>query len=300
MLKMFRPLCQDVLRVEDVQAFVFHGAEVEVGNRDDHEHVEIIFQTEAILVPLHRFLERGHGVLAFRDLVRLGVDLERNPAARGGGEAVRELAEPTGDQGEQIAGLGERVFPQREVTAPFELALADPIAVGEQHRTALPVGLDPHSVARHDVRPVGKVGDLAKAFGLALGAEVAARQIQALERGIALGVDADPGLEPAGVGQLMDGQMIVVDAVAVGAERLAVQLHPEQLELLAIEHQRRAGIGRRIAPQLQAGRDLAAVLTQTELELDPIHEPVRRPVVAEADRLGLTGCGGHRDVLHRA
>ena len=49
---------EDVARVEDVEALVLHRAEVEVGDRDDVEHVEIVFAAVDLLVPRHRRLER--------------------------------------------------------------------------------------------------------------------------------------------------------------------------------------------------------------------------------------------------
>ena len=125
---------QDVFGVEDVQPLVLHCPEVEVGHGDDHELIEIVFEAEAILVPLHRFLERGHGVVAFVDLARLGIDLQGDLAARAGDESVLELGEAAGDQGEQVAGLGEGILPQREMAAVRQRARIDPVAVGEQDR----------------------------------------------------------------------------------------------------------------------------------------------------------------------
>ena len=136
---------------------------------------------------------------------------------------VREPGEAAGDQREQVAGLRERVFPEREVPAPGQAAVLDQVAVGEQHRTGRPVRLDPHAVARHDVGPVGEIGDLAKALRLALGAEHAVRDVQALERGVALGADAHRALEGERGGQVVHDQMIVVDLVAIAAQRLAVE-----------------------------------------------------------------------------
>src|SRR3546814_7493086 len=46
----------------DVEALILHRAEVEVGNGDDIEHVQIIFPAIDPLIPGHAVLERLHGV----------------------------------------------------------------------------------------------------------------------------------------------------------------------------------------------------------------------------------------------
>src|SRR5262249_53666682 len=65
---------QHIFVVEDVEALVLHRAHVEVGDRDDHEDVEIVFAAERALVPSHGALERIHGVEAARLLARLDID----------------------------------------------------------------------------------------------------------------------------------------------------------------------------------------------------------------------------------
>ena len=42
---------KNVLGVEDVQAFVFHRAHVEVRSGDDHETVKVQAQTKAVFIP---------------------------------------------------------------------------------------------------------------------------------------------------------------------------------------------------------------------------------------------------------
>src|SRR3546814_8326959 len=49
---------QYVARIEDVEALILHRAEVEVGNGDDIEHVQIIFPAIDPLIPGHAVLER--------------------------------------------------------------------------------------------------------------------------------------------------------------------------------------------------------------------------------------------------
>ena len=56
---------QNKLRVENIQALVFHGAHVEVTGRHDHETLKVKGQTKASFVPSHTGHERVHGVLCF-------------------------------------------------------------------------------------------------------------------------------------------------------------------------------------------------------------------------------------------
>ena len=160
-----------VFVVEDVEALVLHRPHVEVGHRDDHEDVEIVFAAERLLVPAHRALERIHGIGAAVFLAGLDIDAKRDLAARHGAKAILDASQLAADQREQIGGLRERVVPDREMPAGAgHVAGGDEIAVGEQHRGVGFVGLDAGGVDRHHVGPVGEISDAAKAFGLALGA----------------------------------------------------------------------------------------------------------------------------------
>ena len=180
---------QHVFVVEDVEALVLHRAHVEVGDRDDHEHVEIVFAAERLLVPAHGALERIHGVAAAVLLAGLDVDAQRHLAAGHGDEAVLDAAELAADQREQIGGLRPRVVPDREMPAAGQVAALAQIAVGEQHRRLGLVGLDAGGVDRHHVRPVGEIGDAAEALGLALRAIGAARPVEAEELGVGGRID---------------------------------------------------------------------------------------------------------------
>ena len=46
-------VCQNVLRVEEVQALVLHGPGVEVGHGHDHEPLEVELEAKAPFIPLH-------------------------------------------------------------------------------------------------------------------------------------------------------------------------------------------------------------------------------------------------------
>ena len=106
------------------------------------------------------------------------------------------MPEVTADQGEQVRGLGVRILPHREMARPArELAALDRIAVREKDRCKLRIGLDAAGVGGEHVRPVGEEGDAPEALGLALGAEHAARAIEALQRLVCLRVDEGLQLE---------------------------------------------------------------------------------------------------------
>ena len=63
-------------------------------------------------------------------------------------------------------------MPDRKMTTGARnRTLLDEIAVGEQHRRFFDIGLDACGVDRHHVRPVGEIGDAAKALRLTLGAK---------------------------------------------------------------------------------------------------------------------------------
>ena len=95
------------------------------------------------------------------------------------------MGEIAGHQREEIAGLLERIAPDRPVAAAFGLADALEIAVGEQHRRLGLVRLEAHPVGRENVRPVEKIRDAAKALGLALRAIGRAGAIKTHQLGVA-------------------------------------------------------------------------------------------------------------------
>ena len=103
-------------------------------------------------------------------------------------------AEIAADQREQIAGLLERIVPDREMpVGAGNVAVRDQIAVGEKHRRLGFVGFDARGVDRHHVRPVEEIGDAAKAFGLALRAIGGAGAVEAHE--LRVGRRIDDGLD---------------------------------------------------------------------------------------------------------
>jgi hypothetical protein len=70
-----------VLGVEDVEALVLHRPHVEVGNRDDVEQVEVVFEAIGLLVPAHGALERSERVGAAGLVSALDPDSQGDLAA---------------------------------------------------------------------------------------------------------------------------------------------------------------------------------------------------------------------------
>ena len=56
---------QHVFGVENIEAFIFHGAHVEVAGGHNHEAFEVKWQTESGFIPHHTGHEGVHGVFGF-------------------------------------------------------------------------------------------------------------------------------------------------------------------------------------------------------------------------------------------
>ena len=119
------------------------------------------------------------------------------------------------------------------------LAAGDQVAVGQQHRIAPAIGHHRGGETAHHIRAVQVIGDLAKTLGLALGAEHAPGLVQTFQRGIVLRLDT------GGDGQLelarhrLQGQAGLAHLPGIGGQRLFVQGHALQGQLLTMQHQRR-------------------------------------------------------------
>jgi hypothetical protein len=169
---------EHVFVVEDVEALVFHRPHVEVRDGDDHEHVEVVFAPEGLLVPFQRALQRVHSVVRARLLAVFDIDFQLYVAPRHRRETVAHHTEIAGDQREQIGRLGVGVVPDRVVPAVFQNAVLDAVAVRQQQRRILHARLDAHRVDRQNVRPVEEIGDAAEALRLALRAIGAGRAVE--------------------------------------------------------------------------------------------------------------------------
>ena len=159
---------EDVAAVEDVQPLVLHRAEVEIVDRDDVEHVEVVFAAVNVLVPFHRRLQRRHRVGSLGDVGGSDPDAEFDVAPAHRREPVVVRGQVTRDQREQIARFGERIAPFGPVAAFRGFATADMVAVRQQYRIGRSLGAHPYGVAAEHVGPVGEERDSPEPFRLAL------------------------------------------------------------------------------------------------------------------------------------
>ena len=160
---------------------------------------------------------------------------------------VAQAIQVAGHQGEQVAGLGEGIFPNSVVASFFQVALLDGIAVGKQHRIVRPIRFDAHPVPGHDVGPVGEVGDPAKTLRLALGAVHAVGHVQAFQTGVVLRPDTGDHLQIEGIRHGLDHQRFGLQTIFSRCQRSFVQDDRDQFHVLTVQDQRRLdGIGIRI------------------------------------------------------
>ena len=90
------------------------------------------FPAEGLLVPAHGALQGVHGVGGARRHARIDEDAQGDLAAAHGDEGVFQHVQLAGHQGEQVAGLGKGIVPDRVVAPARQLAGLHQIAVGEQ------------------------------------------------------------------------------------------------------------------------------------------------------------------------
>ena len=226
---------EHVLGVEEIEALVLHRSGVEVAHGDDRVMVEIHFEAESLLVPLHGALQGPHGEAALVELAGIDVDRELHAASRARDEAVLQLFQLRRHHREEIARLGEGIVPPQPAAAVRLGSARDRVAVREQHRIFLAVGVDRHRVLRHHVGPVEEIRDAPEAFRLALGEEPALRGVQSHELGVPARPDAAQDLERAALGDLRDRQVLLVERVLARRKRAAVQRHRLELKLLTVD-----------------------------------------------------------------
>ena len=272
-----------VAGVEDVEALVLHGAEVEVVRRHDAEAVEVKLEPPALLVPADGLLEAVHRVLRLVDVLRLDPDFKAGGAAVLEDDRVAKGLEPAGDEREEIAGLRERILPAGLVAAVVKVLLLNAVAVGEQHGVLLLRRADHDAVAGEDVGPVEEVGDAAEALGLALAHQVLARGVDARERlvgGRAEAVDDD---DVALAVDAADGEQVVAERVAGLVERKAVDGDADERQGFAVENEIGGMLCIGIRTHVHGVDDARAVGVKVKLQMHRVDQMGRRAVVGAED-----------------
>ena len=156
-----------------------------------------------MFVPDDGVLEGLQGKLTLVEKFLGAVDAQVDGHALGAGEALADVAELAGHQGEEIGGFRVRVMPFGEMAAVAQIALAEQVAVGQ----ADPEGaFDAHPEGGEHVGPVAGEGNAAEALGLALGAVDAAGAVEAGEGAVFLGVDTHQRFQLGAFRQVGQGQ----------------------------------------------------------------------------------------------
>jgi len=289
---------EDIARIEDVEALVLHRPHVEIADRDDVEHRQIVFEAVDALVPGHRGLERLHRMRGAPLVACAHEDgeIDMSPALRR--EAVARRDEIARDQREQIARLGVRIAPAGIMPPAVEIARFDQRPVGEQHRKPAFVRAQQHLVDRHIVGPVDERDDAAKAFGLALGTQHAVRGEQAHQLGVGIGRDAGAEVDDRAFTLDVEGDSTAllppIDRLAIDGERLrqrAVAIEPHRAVVIAV------------ADNAERGVHLGRRQVEIEFKADRLHPPVGRLIIRSVDHRGFVDCragGCGLDIGHGA
>ncbi|MNT12005.1 hypothetical protein D3C72_1469130 [compost metagenome] len=167
-------------------------------------------------------------------------------------------------------------------------ALAHLVAVGPQHRVLLLVGDDGGGELGHHVRTVGIEGDLAEAFRLALGIQVAAAGgVQPHQAAVGHRVDLGFHIQNEAVRHVGDAEAIIAQAVGVGGQHFTVQLQRQQRSR-AVQLQHVGRSGRRIAVHDQARTHAHQIVVEdVEGQVDLVHQIGRHLIVLPVLDLGL-------------
>ncbi|MNU89928.1 hypothetical protein D3C71_797810 [compost metagenome] len=273
--------------VEDVETLVLHRAHVEIGHGDDHEDIEVVFAAEALFVPCHGTLQRIHGVGRARLFAVLDINLQRHFAAGHGGEGIFHHAEIAGDKREEIAGFRMRIEPGCEVTAFTVIAAAEEIAVREQQRIAFLRRDDRHRIGRQNIRPVGEIGDTAETFRLALRAINAIGAVKPHQLRIDLRIDVigDADLEGRFGRQIADGQAVGRRLILADGKLHLVEQQAGELQLVAIENERRLPLSAFAPVKDQTGFDLGILGVEFEGEIHPLQNEIGGAVICQVNDL---------------
>ena len=260
--------------VENVQPLVFHRAHVEIIHRHDVEQRQIVFTAIHIFVPFHRRLKCGHPKGAFALVSGAHIKVQINRAPVHGGEMIGMGDQFTRNKCKKIRRFGPRVMPFGAVCVRGHR-----IAIGQQHGVR---AVDRNGEGCHHIGAVGVIGDLAKSFGLALGAIHAIRHIKPLKGGVAFGVNfnlrlPDKGRVWHGAGQALIGQR--------RGHWRAVNRRTDQVEHLAVQKKRLVrSLG--VWPKLNTAFDAGVMRGQIKGQGHRIHNKSKWGVISQINRFG--------------
>ena len=116
-------------RVEDVQALIFHGPEIEIVGSNDLEVVQVELQPPALFIPADGAFQAFECVLSLVEILRLNPNREVNDSAVLQLEFVGTGDEMARYQCEKIGGLEKWINIDHFAAAVFEYAVFGQIAV---------------------------------------------------------------------------------------------------------------------------------------------------------------------------
>lgn len=278
---------EHIFVVENVEALVLHGAHVEIGDRNDHEYVEVVFTAEDVLVPFHRPFQRVHGIGRPRLLAVLDIDLEGDVAAGNGGEGVLYDAEIAGNECKEIARFRMRIEPGGEMASVAHVGATEIVAVRKQKRRRSLVRDDVDGIDRQHVWTIREIGNATEAFGFALGAIDVARAVKAHQLGVGLRRQyrRDGDLERSPFGQFADDERVVGRFIERARYRFLVEQQAGHDELVAIEDERCRGTDAFAAVEDHARLDLRFLRVEFERQVHPFENEIGRPVVFQMNDL---------------
>ena len=274
-------------RIEDVEALIFHRAEVEVVRRDDLEVVEVELKPPARLIPADGALEAFKRVFGLVEILRINPDGKIHRAAVLEAELRGARDELAGDERKEVAGLRERVDVGDFAAAVLKHAVFGQIAVREHDGEVLRGAADDGCVAGENVRTVLEECDAAEALGFALAHQIDARSVDARKRGIGPGAEGIHDFELLGALDAGNGEAAAFDFVFAVLQFTAVERNGSERDIFAVQKERRIlfrafGIG----PNLKRAFDKRFLGVEVEFEPDGVDEMRRRAIVAAINGLG--------------
>jgi hypothetical protein len=125
-----------------------------------------------------------------------------------------------------------------------ETPLLDEVAVRQEYRETLAVGLETNAEGRAYVGSVESVGDAPEPFGFALGAEDPAREVETGETLVPRRVEAHERLDERGPARPGEHERLSVkENVSSRLERTSVETDLEKLEITPVETEGERGVG---------------------------------------------------------
>ena len=130
-----------------------------------------------------------------------------------------------------------------------------------------------------------------KSLRLALGAEHAARLIEAFQRQIGGGRDLAHGLQHETGRHVGDGEGLGVQVIVTFGQRAPVQRDGDEFEFLAMKDQWRVWC---VAHDLELGRHPRCLRVQREIQMDRLDPEIGRLIVGKMDGARFFGAHGRR------